>query len=207
MTYIEINPTWTVPPTILREDILPKLKRDPGYLDRENISVIDGAGRVVDPRSVNWSAYGRSVPYTLRQEPGPDNSLGRIKLMFPNPHSVYLHDTPAKGLFDKPERSFSSGCIRVQDPLALAELVLADPRWDRPALEAAIATNKTQRVTLRTPVPVMLVYLTAIADPAGTVRFFRDIYERDPALLAALDGPVRLDIPGLAAAKVGPASL
>jgi murein L,D-transpeptidase YcbB/YkuD len=204
MTYVEINPTWTVPPTILREDILPKLHKDPGYLERENIAVIDREGRRVDPRAVDWKAYSRGVPYTLRQEPGPANALGRIKLMFPNPHSVYLHDTPARELFDRPERTFSSGCIRVEDPLGLAELVLDDPAWTRETLEAEIATGKTRRVTLRQPVPVLLVYLTAMVDPDGSTRFFRDVYERDPALLAALNGPVRLAIPGAASASRAP---
>lgn len=208
MTYIELNPTWTVPPTILREDILPKLRHDPDYLRRERITVLDRAGRAVDPASVDWSAYRRGVPYTLRQEPGPANALGRIKLMFPNPHAVYLHDTPARGLFDRPERTFSSGCIRVEDPLALAERVLDDPRWDRAALEAAIATGTTRRVSLPVPVPVLLVYLTGTAEADGTVRFFRDVYGRDPSLLAALDGPVRLVLPArAAAAKPGPRSL
>lgn len=200
MTYIDINPTWTVPPTILREDILPKLRKDPGYLRRENISVIARDGSRVDPASVNWSAYKRGVPYTLRQEPGPQNSLGRIKLMFPNSHSVYLHDTPAKALFAQAERSFSSGCIRVEDPLALAEWVLDDPAWNRAALEAAVATNRTRRVNLKTPVPVLLVYLTATADPSGIARFYRDVYGRDAALLAALDGPVKIEFPALPAA-------
>jgi murein L,D-transpeptidase YcbB/YkuD len=210
MTYIDLNPTWTVPPTILREDILPKLRRDPGYLARENISVIDRNGRTVDPRGIDWKAYGRSIPYSLRQEPGPANSLGRIKLMFPNRYAVYLHDTPAKTLFDKPERDFSSGCIRVDDPLALAALVLDDPQWDRGALEAAIATGKTRRVQLRKPMPVLLVYLAAVADRSGTVRFYRDVYDRDAALLAALDGPVQLRLPATPVAtrgKLGPASL
>jgi murein L,D-transpeptidase YcbB/YkuD len=195
MTYVELNPTWTVPPTILREDVLPKLKRDPGYLARENISVIDRSGRIVDPRTVNWNAYSRTVPYTLRQGPGPENSLGRVKLMFPNEHSVYLHDTPSKALFDKPERTFSSGCIRVEDPLALAELVLNDPAWSKASLEAAIATGKTRRIGLKQPVPVLLVYLTAMADPDGTPHFFRDVYDRDPALLRALNSPMTIDLP------------
>jgi murein L,D-transpeptidase YcbB/YkuD len=196
MTYVELNPTWTVPPTILREDILPKVKKDPGYLRRENITVIGRDGRVVDPASVNWHAYTRGVPYTLRQEPGPENSLGRIKLMFPNPHAVYLHDTPARKLFERPERNFSSGCIRVEDPLGLAEHVLNDPAWSRAALEQVIAGGKTRRVNLRVPVPVLLVYLTATTAPDGTVQFFRDPYERDGRLLAALEGPVRIEFPG-----------
>jgi murein L,D-transpeptidase YcbB/YkuD len=195
MTYLVLNPTWTVPPTILRKDILPKLKTDIDYLRRENIRVLDRNGRVVDPATVNWAAYTKSAPYTFRQDPGPANSLGRIKFMFPNEHAVYLHDTPAKQLFDKPERTFSSGCIRVEDPLRLAELVLDDPGWTRAALEQAIATGETRTVRLRRPIPVLLLYWTALADADGTVRFFRDVYGRDKELLAALDGAVRVDLP------------
>lgn len=200
LTYVEVNPTWTLPPTILREDVLPKLKEDPGYLQRERMTVLDRAGKVVDPATVNWASYGRTVPFTLRQEPGPENSLGRIKLMFPNQHAVYLHDTPAKELFDRPERNFSSGCIRVEDPLGLATLVLDDPSWTRGALEEVIATGRTRRINLKKPVPILLVYLTATASPDGTVHFFRDTYGRDPSLLAALNGPVRIELPPAAAA-------
>jgi murein L,D-transpeptidase YcbB/YkuD len=209
MTYVELNPTWTVPPTILREDVLPKVRNDPGYLRRENITVLDRDGRRVDPSSVNWSTAGRA--YTLRQEPGPANALGRIKLMFPNPHAVYLHDTPATELFERPERTFSSGCIRVEDPLALAELVLDSPAWSRARLEAKIANGTTQRINLPRPVPVLLVYLTAVADSDGTTRFYRDVYDRDPPLLRAMYGPVRLRLPKVAgvgpAEKMGPVPL
>jgi murein L,D-transpeptidase YcbB/YkuD len=206
---VELNPTWTVPPTILREDVLPKVRNDPGYLRRENITVLDRDGRRVDPSSVNWSTAGRA--YTLRQEPGPANALGRIKLMFPNPHAVYLHDTPATELFERPERTFSSGCIRVEDPLALAELVLDSPAWSRARLEAKIANGTTQRINLPRPVPVLLVYLTAVADSDGTTRFYRDVYDRDPPLLRAMYGPVRLRLPKVAgvgpAEKMGPVPL
>lgn len=195
MTYLVLNPTWTVPPTILRKDILPKIRKDVGYLRRENIRVLDPGGREVDPATVNWTAHAKGAPYTFRQDPGPANSLGRIKFMFPNEHSVYLHDTPAKQLFEKPERTFSSGCIRVEDPLRLAELVLDDPAWTRAALEEAIATGETRTVRLRRPMPVLLLYWTALADADGTARFFRDVYGRDEALLATLNGPVRVDLP------------
>ncbi len=195
MTWLELNPTWTIPPTILRQDVLPRLRHDPGYLVRENIIVLDRNGRPVDPGGVDWAAQGRNPSLILRQEPGPANSLGRIKFMFPNQYAVYLHDTPAKALFGKPERDFSSGCIRVEDPLALAELVLNDPQWDRAAVEAAIDTGATRRITLKAPIPVLLVYLTAVADATGSARFYRDIYRRDDALLAALDGPVQLALP------------
>jgi murein L,D-transpeptidase YcbB/YkuD len=196
LQYLVLNPTWTIPPTILRKDILPKVKEDPDYLAREKITVLDRNGRAVDPATVNWRSYSRGIPYTLRQEPGPENSLGRIKFMFPNEHSVYLHDTPARQLFEKPERTFSSGCIRVDDPLQLAELVLDDPQWTRATLEEAIATGKTRTVRLARPMPVLILYWTALAEADGTARFFRDIYGRDARLLAALDGEVRIELPG-----------
>lgn len=195
MTYLEINPTWTIPPTILRKDILPRIRKDPGYLSREHIRVFDRRGTEVDAATVDWAAFTKGVPYTLRQDPGPWNALGRIKFMFPNEHFVYLHDTPAKELFEKVDRTFSSGCIRVEDPLTLAVLLLDDPAWTREALEAAIATGRTRRVGLRKPVPVLILYWTAIADADGTVRFFRDVYGRDARLLPALNGEVRVERP------------
>ncbi len=197
MQYLVLNPTWTVPPGILRNDTLPKVKEDPDYLRRENFRVIDRNGRRVDPSSVNWRAYGGSVPYTLRQDPGADNALGRIKFVFPNPHAVYLHDTPARNLFEQPERTFSSGCIRVEDPFRLAELLLDDPKWTRQALQRAVDAGNTQVVRLGEPVPVFILYFTATVDPDGTLRFYKDVYERDARLLAALNGEVRIDLPPL----------
>jgi murein L,D-transpeptidase YcbB/YkuD len=198
MTYLDLNPTWTVPPTILREDLLPKVRRDPGYLRTQDISVIDRNGRVLDPAGINWQAVGSRPPYTFRQGPGPKNALGRIKFMFPNPHAIFLHDTPARGLFEQAERNFSSGCIRVEDPLSLAEIVLGDPaRWNRRTLEAAIAEGRTQTLRLPKPWPVLILYWTAELDGEGQVRFLPDRYRRDPALLRALDGDVVIDFPPL----------
>jgi murein L,D-transpeptidase YcbB/YkuD len=194
ITYVVLNPTWTIPPGILVKDKLPVIKRDPGYLKRNNIRVIDSAGREVDPHAVDWSRYSgsRLPPYQLRQDPGDDNALGLVKIMFPNPYLVYLHDTPSKSLFDKDERVFSSGCIRVEKAFELAELVLNDPvRWNRAALDAAIATKKTQTVNLARPVPVLILYWTAQPRPDGQVIFRNDVYGRDPATLAALNGTFR----------------
>ena len=194
ITYVVLNPTWTIPPGILVKDKLPVIKRDPGYLKRNNIRVIDSAGREVNPHSVDWSRYSgsRLPPYQLRQDPGDDNALGLVKIMFPNPYLVYLHDTPTKSLFDKDERTFSSGCIRVEKAFELAELVLNDPvRWNRAALDAAVATKKTQTVNLATPVPVLILYWTAQPRPDGQVIFRNDVYGRDPATLAALNGTFR----------------
>jgi murein L,D-transpeptidase YcbB/YkuD len=192
ITYVVFNPTWTIPPTILVKDKLPVIKRDPGYLKRNNIRVIDSRGREVDPYAVNWSQYGagRMPPYQLRQDPGEDNALGLVKIMFPNPHMVYLHDTPAKSLFEKDERTFSSGCIRVEKAFELAQLVLNDPaRWNQQTMAEVVATKKMQTVNLAKPVPVLILYWTAQPRPDGQVIFRNDVYGRDKPTLAALNAP------------------
>lgn len=192
ITYVVLNPTWTIPPGILVKDKLPVIKRDPGYLQRNHIRVIDAQGREVSPYSVDWSRYSASrlPPYQLRQDPGDDNALGLVKIMFPNPYLVYLHDTPSKSLFDRDQRTFSSGCIRVQKAFELAELVLGDPvTWNQETLAAAIATKQTRTVYLEKPVPVLLLYWTAQPLANGKVIFRNDIYGRDPPTLAALNGP------------------
>jgi len=194
--YLELNPTWTVPPGILRNDILPAVKRNPDYLKERNISVIDRAGKRVDPDTVNWQGYSTGIPYTLRQEPGPNNALGMVKFIFPNEHFVFLHDTPSRGLFARTDRAFSSGCIRVEDPLALAEILLDDPdKWSRDALDKKVASRQTLRVNLKEPVPVLILYLTANIDPEGQVRFMKDVYDRDARLLDAMNEKVVIEIP------------
>ena len=195
MRYIVLNPTWTVPPTILDEDIVPKLGRDPGLLARDHMKVLDLAGNDVDPASVDWARYaGRTPPYQIVQAPGDGNPLGRLKLMFPNGHDVYLHDTPARELFDKSERAFSSGCIRVQHPLTLALLLLDDPqRWSVQTLAEAIGTGETRSLFVKRKVPVMLLYWTAVADENGTAEFHPDLYERDAPVLKGLEAPFRID--------------
>jgi len=195
ITYVVINPTWTIPPGILVKDKLPVLKRDPGYLKRNNIRVIDSRGREVDPYSVNWKQYSASrlPPYQLRQDSGEDNALGLVKIMFPNPYLVYLHDTPSKSLFEKDERTFSSGCIRVEKAFELAGLVLNDPaQWNAESMARVVASGKTQTVNLAKPVPVLILYWTAQPRPDGQVIFRNDVYGRDPATLAALDSEFRL---------------
>jgi murein L,D-transpeptidase YcbB/YkuD len=194
ITYIEFNPTWTVPPTILKNDTLPAIKRDPGYLQSKNMQVLTREGKVVDPATVNWQLYPqRGFPYILRQQPGPNNSLGRLKVMFPNEHMVYLHDTPSRDLFSRSERTFSSGCIRVEEIMELAELLLDDPAWDQAAIASVIGEKKTRRVSLRESVPIYLVYWTVEVQDDGSVDFKRDPYQRDGALLKALERPLRPD--------------
>jgi murein L,D-transpeptidase YcbB/YkuD len=196
IAYMEFNPTWTIPPGIIRNDTLPAVKRDPGYLVSKNIRVIDRNGKIVDPYSVDWHQYRSSVPYTLRQDPGPNNALGTVKFIFPNSHFVFLHDTPSRELFDRPERAFSSGCIRIEDPLRLAELLLDDAaKYPRSALEGIVNSQKTQRLHLKPKIPVVILYATASIDADGKVLFYRDIYDRDQRVLDALDGPVIIDLP------------
>jgi len=187
MTYLVVNPTWTVPPTVFRNDILPAVRRNVGYLASRHIDVFNSAGAIVDPATADWS--GRNPPYRLVQRPGPDNALGRIKFMFPNEHSVYLHDTPSRDLFSRDSRAFSSGCIRVENPLELAEHLLG--QRGRARVEADIASGRTQTVFLDKPMTVMLLYWTAEVDGAGRVSFFPDVYQRDAGVIAALAEPFR----------------
>jgi murein L,D-transpeptidase YcbB/YkuD len=195
--YIELNPTWTIPPGILRNETLPAIRRDPSYLGRHNMSVVTSSGEVVDPATIDWAATATGgFPFMIRQEPGPDNALGRVKFMFPNPYMVYLHDTPSQGLFARSERAFSHGCIRTENPFELVELLLADQGWDRARIDEVLASRKTTRVILETPMTVMLLYFTARVDDDGTVQFRRDVYDRDSALLDALDTPFLASPPG-----------
>ena len=193
MEHVVLNPTWTVPPTILKEDVLPKLARDPDYLARNRMQVVDADGQAVDAGGIEWGRYPREgFPYQIVQAPGGDNPLGRMKFLLPNPHFVYLHDTPKAQLFSRPERAFSSGCVRLQAPLALAELLLDDAaRWSAPAIDIALATGATRVLPVRRRVPVLFLYFTAEAVADGTVHFRRDLYERDPRVLAALRAPFR----------------
>jgi murein L,D-transpeptidase YcbB/YkuD len=195
IAYMEFNPTWTIPPGILRNDTLPAIKRNPNYLASKNIRVIDRKGKIVDPATVDWNQYSKGVPYTLRQDPGPNNSLGTVKFIFPNKHFVFLHDTPHRELFDHPERAFSSGCIRIENPLTLAELLLNDDKYQQAELEAIVASRETQRISLENTVPVIILYLTTGLDANGNIMFFKDVYGRDKKVLDALNGAVFIELP------------
>jgi L,D-transpeptidase YcbB len=196
MTYLEFNPTWTVPPTIFAKDLLPEIRLDPSTLQRKNMTVIDRQGRAVDPALIDWATIpARGFPYMIRQEPGGGNALGRVKFMYPNPHHVYMHDTPARELFGRAERTFSSGCIRLEDPLELARILLAGTEWDEAAIERVLASGRTRVVNLPQPIPVLMLYGTA--GPFGDqIYFAADIYARDARLLAALDAPFVFAPPG-----------
>lgn len=189
MTYIVFNPYWNVPYSISVNEYLPKLRANPGALRSHNIRVLAGSGEV-NPYRVNWAAHSkRNFPYRLRQDPGPKNALGSIKFMFPNPHNVYIHDTPAKSLFSRATRTFSHGCMRVKDPAALAEIILShdDPAWTRERVAAQFGRGNNRVVRLKTAVPVHVTYLTAWANKDGSIHFRKDVYDRDTRLAAALD--------------------
>ena len=194
MTYVELNPYWNVPSSIARNELLPKIKEDPGYLAANDFELLsdwgDGA-TAVDPWSVDWSRItADNFTYRLRQRPGDGNALGRIKFMFPNQFNVYLHDTPARSLFERAERSFSHGCIRVEGPEAFGAVVLAgQDGWSLDRIFAAIKSGERMIVTLERPLPVHIAYLTAWVNKDGTVHFRNDVYGRDAILAAALLGP------------------
>lgn len=192
IAYLVVNPYWYVPTTIAVEDILPAVQKNVGYLTERGIRVYRGwqaDAPEVDPTTVDWQAYhaGR-FPFRLRQDPGPHNALGRIKFMFPNEFAVYLHDTPDRALFDRAQRDLSSGCIRVEAPLALANFVLAeDDRWTPESLTELVEKGETSKIRVRNPVPVHLLYMTAWADEGGAPQFRSDIYHWDRALDQALN--------------------
>ncbi|MGD8250983.1 MAG: L,D-transpeptidase family protein, partial [Desulfobacterales bacterium] len=190
--YLEINPTWTVPPGILERDVLPKIKENPDYLRKKQLRVVDLKGRPVDPGNIRWSRYSAlSLPYKLVQGPGPDNPLGRIKFIFPNPYYVFMHDTPDKEEFEEEKRALSAGCIRVERPFELARLLLReDGGGDDDTIVKSLNSGATRRFHLRKPLPIVLIYGTVSVDREGSVVFREDIYERDGKLLDALNGPV-----------------
>ncbi|MGB2957562.1 MAG: L,D-transpeptidase family protein, partial [Bacteroidota bacterium] len=194
LKYIVFNPTWTVPPTILAKDVLPAIKKDPSYLNRKNMDVVTHSGKVLDPSTIDWSRYsGSDFPYMIRQGPGPTNALGLVKFIFPNQYFVFLHDTPSKSLFDRETRTFSSGCIRVENPFELAERLLDDPeKWNRAEIDKVIRSEKTQTVYLNRPMPVVILYWTAYVDEVGQVHFMGDVYERDNHILEDLDEGFRV---------------
>lgn len=190
MTYLEFAPYWTVPPTILREDKLPLIKRNPAYLEEKHYRLVayTDTNKIMDPRQIDWkSVTAANFPGLLRMEPGPWNPLGRVKFMFPNPFNVYLHDTNEAYLFDKSVRSFSSGCIRVERPRELAGYLLQKTPDDQQLGELWQATAPV-RVPI-TPLPVHLQYWTAWVDQEGQLHFRPDVYFRDVDLDTALTEP------------------
>ncbi|MBX3530812.1 MAG: L,D-transpeptidase family protein [Rhizobiaceae bacterium] len=180
--YVEFHPYWGIPRSILVNKYLPKLYEDPSYLDRIGYEVTDGRGQRVSSSSIAWTSYGANIPFDVRQPPGPKNSLGEMKIMFPNKHAIYMHDTPEKHLFAKDSRAYSNGCVRLQDPRAMAAAVLG---WSREQVEQRLKGEHGQ-VDLAAKVPVYVVYFTAWPKADGTVNYSPDVYGRDEFVLKAM---------------------
>jgi len=186
ITTVNLNPTWTVPLGILKKDVIPRMRKDPGYAARMHMKVLDGAGREVDAASVDWNS-DHAPNFTIRQDSGNWNALGSVRIDMPNPHSVYMHDTNHKEFFSADYRFQSSGCTRVEDPRALATWLLADnPGWGRKEIDAGIAKGERMDVRLAHKVPVAWVYLTGWATRDNVIHFRDDIYGHDekPTLVA-----------------------
>ncbi|MDX5382249.1 MAG: L,D-transpeptidase family protein [Rhodobacterales bacterium] len=187
MTYLEINPDWTVPTGIIQRDYLPALQRNPNALS--HLQVTDARGRVIPRGNIDFSRYtARTFPYNLRQPPSRSNALGTVKFMFPNPYAIYLHDTPDKSLFSRESRAYSNGCVRLNDPHDFAYALLARQEADPKTFFDRILDSGTQtRVNLVEPVPVHLIYRTAFTNPKGRTNFRRDVYGRDTKIWEALE--------------------
>jgi murein L,D-transpeptidase YcbB/YkuD len=207
LRYIVFNPDWTVPPTILEQDVLAGMRKGQNTVARKGLTILDRQGRPVDPATIDWAtASAKTFGYALRQPPGPDNALGRVKFIFPNEHAIFLHDTPSQELFRSDLRTFSSGCIRIEHPLDLATLLLeGQDSWNAARIREAVDSAEQQTVFLGTPLPVLIVYWTVSVGASGELRFAKDVYHLDPPLQRALQGgdtqsgqlgPVRLSVPG-----------
>ena len=191
--YLEINPYWNVPPSIAKDEELPKLRKNPNYLVDKNIRLFSNwqeDGVEIDSTLIDWHAVTpyQMAGFKLRQDPGPANPLGRVKFMFPNQYVVYLHDTPSKNLFSKQTRPFSHGCIRVSEPAKLAAFLLNEEsnKWDTERVNHLINLGKREVLKIRPAIPVHITYQTAWVDKDGQINFNGDVYGRDEKLYQAL---------------------
>lgn len=194
----KLNPDWSVPGKIAAIDMLKHELQEPGYFYKKNVRVFTSDGRQVDPRRINWKEVKASgtFPYRLKQDAGPENALGPVKLDFQNDHAVFIHGTSAPELFVKQDRFFSSGCVRVEDPLGLATFLLQDdPSWTRDRVEEVVRSGVTTYAKLKRPIPLHIVYMTAWVDEAGQAHFRNDVYDRDPGVAI----PANLNTPTLIA--------
>lgn len=193
MIYFELNPTWTVPYSIASRETLPKLQKDPAYLAKKNMEIMDRSGKILDPSTIDFSKYSRhNFPFVVRQKAGPQNALGQVKFIFPNQYSVYLHDTPARSLFDREDRAFSHGCIRLDKKWELLINLMDEPNvWNMEKINTILQSGKTTRVNLKKPIDIVVLYWTAGADKEDRLYFDKDVYNRDDAVLQALDTPVK----------------
>lgn len=188
VSHIVINPTWHIPYSIISQEILPKLKSDDNYLQDRNMILYQN-NTPLNPDKVNFKQYSaHNFPYAIVQQPGSRNALGKVKFMFASPYAIYLHDTPSKSLFNRSERAFSHGCIRVEKPFLLAELLLNDPYYDLKTIKKIVASKKTQTIHLKERIPIILIYMTCDDNKDdGRISFYKDIYGRDKQVLDALN--------------------
>ena len=177
---VNLNPTWTLPTSIIKNEIIPKMRKDPGYLGRTKIRMLDSSGQEVNPASIDWST-NRAVNYTLRQDSGNANALGNIRINMPNSDSVYMHDTPSKRFFGSDYRFLSHGCVRVAGVFDFAQWLLegTNGSWDKAAMLAKVATKERTDIRLARPVPVIWTYMTGWVSPDGIVHFRNDVYDYD----------------------------
>jgi L,D-transpeptidase YcbB len=187
------NPTWGVPQSIILKEYLPKLRANAGYLDKIGFKVISPNGKVVSSRSINWNGVGANSGYGVQQPAGDSNALGEVKFLFPNAHSIYMHDTPNRELFSQSKRNFSHGCVRVENPREFAEVLL---RWDRSQVDSEIEAGQTRNVKVDIKTQVHLAYFTAWPDEEGIIRYHSDAYGRDQTLKKARES-VRKSLGGL----------
>jgi murein L,D-transpeptidase YcbB/YkuD len=189
ITGVTANPPWDVPLSIARNEMLPRLRKDRRYLADRNMVLMNGPEGDPHGLAINWTTISRDrFPYKIRQLPGPDNALGAVKLELPNRFSVYLHDTPGRNLFERADRFLSHGCIRVQEIVPLASYILAHNSTNGPdALADAIVTGNTKFLSLSSPLPVYILYWTAVVNGDGSFGFRNDIYDRDEQLIVALE--------------------
>ncbi|MFA6157163.1 murein L,D-transpeptidase [Mesorhizobium sp.] len=180
---VDFHPYWGVPQSIIVNEMLPRLRSDPGYLDRAGYEVTDAKGKRIPSSAVNWGAYGSNIPYNVRQQPSEANALGELKILFPNKHAIYMHDTPQKSFFKQDMRALSHGCVRLQDPRGMAAAVLGTS-VDYVA-EKLKHGHSSEDVTRK--IPVYVAYFTAWPDMSGKVEYFNDVYDRDSRLKQALD--------------------
>ena len=181
ITNLNLNPYWHAPASIVRKDIIPLMQKDPTYLERSDIHIYDGKGNEIPPQSIDWHS-DEAEKYLFRQDPGKNNAMASVKINFPNPYAVYMHDTPQQSLFSELMRFESSGCVRVQNVRDLIVWLARDtPGWDRQHIEQVIAARERQDVNLTTPVPVYFTYISAWATDPSIPQFRDDIYHRDGA--------------------------
>ncbi len=192
LRYIEFNPTWTQPTSIVKNETIPLLKKDSTYLQKNHMILLDSKGNEVPVSMLDFKNLSASrFPYLVRQQPGPWNALGEMKFMFPNKYDIYLHDTPSKSHFSRASRAYSHGCIRVSKPKDLAVKLLEGTEYDRKKIDSIVSTHETTRVNLPEPIDILLMYWTCGIDPEGNLFFVPDIYERDFNVLKEIDKLLR----------------